>query len=223
MLLLGAALVGVLYFLHTAGVFGLFTNRAQLLSFIYGHGTYAALVFIGLQALQVVAAPVPGEITGFVGGYIFGPVRGVAYSTIGLTLGSWLAFVLARLLGRPLVDKFVARDLITRYDYVMEHKGLFVAFLMFLIPGFPKDYLCYVLGLGHMRQADFLLVSAAGRLVGTVLLTLGGAYIRDERFGAFLVLVSISLVTILAALLWRDRLEAWFRDVVAKQRRKPKG
>ena len=64
----------------------------------------------------------------------------------------------------------MSRETIDRYDYVMKHKGLLLAFLMFLIPGFPKDILCYILGLGHMNQRDFLLVSATGRLLGTVLL-----------------------------------------------------
>jgi uncharacterized membrane protein YdjX (TVP38/TMEM64 family) len=80
------------------------------------------------------------------------------------------AFGLARLAGRPLVEKLVSPETIKRYDYVMKHKGLFLAFLLFLIPGFPKDYMCYLLGLGHMGQRDFLIVSTTGRLLGTVLL-----------------------------------------------------
>ncbi len=90
------------------------------------------------------AAPIPGEVTGFVGGIVFGTFWGIVYSTIGLTIGSFLAFILARRVGRPLVDKLVNPEIIKRYDYVMKHKGMFLAFLMFLMPGFPKDYLCYL-------------------------------------------------------------------------------
>lgn len=220
--LLFLALIGIVggaaWLLHATDLMSLFLNRQQLLGFIEAHRTYAALIFIGLQALQVIAAPVPGEVTGFVGGMAFGPLWGVLYSTIGLTLGSWLAFMLARLLGRPLVERIVSPALIARYDYVMRHKGLFLAFLMFLIPGFPKDYLCYLLGLGHMRQRDFLLVSATGRLLGTTLLTLGGSYFREARYAAFFTVVGLSLAAILVAMILRDRLERLLRRLLAAQR-----
>ena len=173
LLLLGGIIAGMAYALYATGMIDLLTSKNRLLQFIKENRTHAATIFIGLQIVQVVAAPVPGEVTGFVGGILFGPVWGVVYSTIGLTIGSWLAFMLARLLGRPLVERLVSAETIQRYDYVMQHKGLLLAFLMFLIPGLPKDFLCYVLCLVHMQQRDFLLVSASGRLLGTVLLTMG--------------------------------------------------
>ena len=211
LLLLGTVVAGVAYALYASNLFDLFINRRHLVSFIKEHRAYAALIFIGLQALQVVAAPVPGEVTGFVGGIIFGTMWGVVYSTIGLTIGSWIAFVLARLLGRPLVERMVSAEPIQRYDYVMKHKGLWLAFLMFLIPGFPKDFLCYLLGLGHMRHRDFLLISATGRLLGTVLLTMGGTYFRDARYGALFTVVGVSLAIILLVMIYRDRVEQLLR------------
>jgi uncharacterized membrane protein YdjX (TVP38/TMEM64 family) len=126
---------------------------------------------------------------------------------IGLTIGSWIAFMLARMLGRPLVVRMVSAETIRRYDYVMKHKGLWLAFLMFLVPGFPKDFLCYLLGLGHMRQRDFLLISASGRLFGTVLLTMGGTYFHDERYGALFTMVGISIIVILFFMIYHDRIE----------------
>jgi len=211
LVLLGGVIAGIAYLLYASNLFDLFVNRRHLVSFIKEHRAYATLLFIGLQALQVVAAPVPGEVTGFAGGIIFGPVWGVVYSSIGLTIGSWIAFMLARLLGRPLVERMVSMETIQRYDYVMKHKGLLLAFLMFLIPGFPKDFLCYLLGLGHMRQRDFLLISATGRLLGTVLLTMGGAYFRDARYGALFTVVGVSLAIILLVMIYRDRVEQLFR------------
>ena len=219
MLLIGMA-AGIGYSLYASGLVDIFLSKKKLVEFIHEHRRYAPFVFIGLQAMQVVAAPIPGEVTGFAGGMIFGPGWGIVYSTIGLTIGSWVAFILARLLGRPLVEKFVSSQIINRYDYVMTHKGSFLAFLLFLIPGFPKDYLCYVLGLGHMRQRDFLLVSVSGRLLGTILLTMGGTYFRDSHYMALFTLTGISLVIILSALFYRERLEEWFRQMQPAQKLK---
>ncbi len=132
------------------------------------------IVFISLQILQVVFAPIPGEVTGFIGGYIYGPVLGTIYSTIGLVIGSWLAFILARYFGLPFVEKTVKPEIIKKYDFILEHKGALVAFILFLIPGFPKDFLCYIMGLSHMTVWTFLVVSSIGRLLGTVLLSVCG-------------------------------------------------
>lgn len=217
---IGAVIAVVVYLLFTLGLFEFLTDKQRLLGLIKTHRANAIFIFIGLQVLQVVAAPIPGEVSGFVGGMIFGTAWGILFSTIGLTLGSWLAFTLSRLLGRPLVEMVVSAETIRRYDYVMKHKGMFLAFLMFLIPGFPKDFLCYLLGLGHMRQRDFLIVSTLGRLLGTTLLTLGGSYFRNERYGAFFTLAGLSLAVILLAMIYRERIERWFRLMRAAQRLK---
>ncbi|MHB8716374.1 MAG: TVP38/TMEM64 family protein [Sulfuricaulis sp.] len=229
LLLLGGMFAGLAYWLYTSGLLDLFVNKRHLLAFIQAHRAYAALIFIILQVIQVVAAPVPGEVTGFVGGIFFGAVWGVIYSTVGLTIGSWLAFMVARFLGRPLVERVVHAEVIQRYDYVMRHKGLWLTFSMFLLPGFPKDYLCYLLGLGHMRQRDFLIVSGFGRLLGTVLLTMGGMYFRDARYGALFVVVGISLSMTLLFMIYHDRLEhllrrlagSWRKQTPAKKRESP--
>jgi uncharacterized membrane protein YdjX (TVP38/TMEM64 family) len=208
------------YLLYSFGLVDLLTDKQRLLVFIKEHRGTAAFTYIGLQVLQVLAAPVPGEVTGFVGGMFFGMGWGILYSTIGLTVGSWLAFMIARLLGRHIVEVVVNPKIIKRYDYVMKHKGLFLAFVMFLIPGFPKDILCYLLGLGHMGQRDFLMVSTSGRLLGTVLLTVGGTLFRDQRYWAFFTVVGIGIAAALVVMIYREDIECWFRRMRLAQHRK---
>ncbi len=220
LLLIGTLLTVGTYLLYHFGLIDLFLDRQRMMKFIREHRAYSAFIFIGLQALQVIAAPVPGEMSGFVGGYFFGTFWGIVYSTIGLTIGSWAAFMIARLLGRHIVEVVVNADVIKRYDYVMKHKGLFLAFVMFLIPGFPKDILCYLLGLGHMGQRDFLMVSTSGRVLGTTLLTVGGTLFRDERYGAFFTVVGIGIGIILLVMIYRENIEGWFRKLRASQHRK---
>ena len=218
LVILGGVILGIMLLLYALDLFHLFTDKDRLLHLIEEHRTYAVFIFIGLQVIQVVVAILPGEVTGFVGGIFFGPLWGVIFSTIGLTLGSWIAFNLAHLFGRPLIDIIVRQETIKRFDYVMKHKGLFIAFLLFLIPGFPKDILCYLLGLGHMRQGEFLVVSIVGRLLGTALLTIGGTFFRDERYGALFTLVGISFGMILIVLIFRERFEGWFKSIHAARR-----
>jgi uncharacterized membrane protein YdjX (TVP38/TMEM64 family) len=78
-------------------LWNLFRDRHQLKVVIRSYGPYSPLVFILLQIIQVVVAPIPGEAIEFLGGYVFGVWAGMFYSMIGLILGSWFAFSTARI------------------------------------------------------------------------------------------------------------------------------
>jgi len=184
----------------------IFADREKLIKFINSFHPYDELALIALQILQVVFAPIPGEVTGFIGGYLYGPVLGTIYSTVGLVIGSWLAFLLARFLGLPFVEKAVRPELLQKYDFILEHQGGIVAFVLFLIPGFPKDFLCYVMGLSHMRMGTFLVISTVGRLFGTTLLSMSGSCARHNQYATLLVLLGVSGVFILLAYLYREKL-----------------
>jgi uncharacterized membrane protein YdjX (TVP38/TMEM64 family) len=205
--------------LWRTGLFQFFLQREKLEAFIKDLGAWGWLGFVLLQAFQVVMAPIPGEATGLLGGYLYGPVLGTVLSTLGLSLGSLAAFVMARFFGRPLVERFVAPKSIERFDYLLQHQGSFLVLLLFLLPGFPKDYLCYILGLSHMRWTKFLGVASAGRLFGTILLTLGGTYLREKEYGHLFVLVGVAVVVAGLGLAYRDRLEGWCRRW--KDRKRP--
>jgi uncharacterized membrane protein YdjX (TVP38/TMEM64 family) len=205
----------IMYFMYAYGWLDLFTDMQRLIQFTKEYRTYSVFIFIGLQALQVVFAPIPGEVTGFAGGIIFGTFWGIIYSTIGLTLGSWIAFALAKAIGRPLVESVVSAETIQKYDYVMKHKGLFLALLLFIIPGFPKDYLCYLLGLGHMGHGAFLIIVIFGRLLGTSLLTFGGTLFREAHYVALFTLTGISIAIILLTMIYREAIDRWSRKMRA--------
>jgi uncharacterized membrane protein YdjX (TVP38/TMEM64 family) len=186
-------------------------NQERLIAWIHSLGAWGFAGFILLQVVQVVAAPIPGEATGVLGGYLYGPFVGVILSTVGLTVGSFLAFTLARFFGRPLTDRFVDTKTMERFDYLLLHKGLFLIFLLFLIPGFPKDYLCYILGLGHLTTLEFLIIATTGRLLGTMLLTLGGTFLRNHQYLRFFLLSGAALVIVFLTITYRDRLEQFFQ------------
>ena len=182
-----------------------FTSKRKIIEFIRV-SPFDEIVFIFLQVVQVVAAPVPGELTGFIGGYLYGPVLGTIYSTIGLTLGSWLAFVLAHFFGMPLLEKIVKPTVIEKFDHFMEHQGILVSFFLFLIPGFPKDYLCYIMGVSRMPAGTFLIISAAGRLLGTIMLTLTGNSARNGQYVLLGCFVVVGILIFIAAYYYQDKL-----------------
>ncbi|MEK6672560.1 MAG: TVP38/TMEM64 family protein [Nitrospirota bacterium] len=196
---------------YKTGLIQFFLDKKRMLNFLDTLGPLSFIGFILLQSAQVVAAPIPGEVTGLLGGYLYGPLLGIALSTIGLTIGSYIAFALSRTFGRPFAEKFVNKKTFKRFDYLLHHKGAFLVFLLFLIPGFPKDYLCYILGLGHLTTTEFLVIGGTGRLFGTILLTLGGNFIRQHRYISFSVLVGVAIIVVFMAMAYRDKIERVFR------------
>ncbi len=205
------------WILYATGWINIFFKKQQAKEFLESLGPAKFLGFIVLQASQVVLAPIPGEVTGFMGGYFFGVFWGVVLSTIGLTVGSFIAFILARIFGRPLVEKVVDARTLERFDYLLQRKGIFLVFMLFLLPGFPKDYLCFVLGLGHFTILEFLAVSTVGRLFGTVMLTLAGGYFSGAQYTKLAVLVAAAAAVIILAYLFRAKIEGFLKSLHAKK------
>jgi len=190
-----------------------YSSKQRLRRFLGSYGPYSAAIFTLLQALQVVIAPIPGELTGVVGGYLYGNAFGFLLSTLGLTLGSWVAFELANGLGRPFVERLVKKAIIAKFNFVTTNVGVTTCFLLFLLPGFPKDYLCYVLGLSRMELGTFLIISTLGRMPGTYLLTLQGASIRSLEYSIAVIVAVISVVMIFFGYVYRDNLFNWIRGM----------
>jgi uncharacterized membrane protein YdjX (TVP38/TMEM64 family) len=202
-----------------------FFEVRRLEAFILSYGAYAKLMFVALQALQVVFAPIPGEVTGFVGGFLYGTVAGSLLSTIGLTAGSLMAFFIARLLGLPLVEKVVKKRYRDEFDQWVTHRGLYIVFILFLIPGFPKDSLCYLLGLTHLGVTAFILMNIFGRLPGTVLLALQGSAVDKGHYATFFILLGCSLLMMAILYLTRhhctDALHEFARRMAGRTKSPP--
>ena len=186
-------------------------DKEKIKSFIKATGPLAPVVFILVQSLQVVLAPIPGEATGFIGGFLFGVPLGFLYSTIGLTLGSVGAFLLGRWLEVRFVSRVVSFEAMQKLDFLMEHQGALVAFFLFLIPGFPKDYLCFILGLSPMHLRLFLVISTIGRLPGTFLLTLQGAQLYKGNYLSTALIVGFCLLVGGLMYRYRETLYEWVR------------
>lgn len=189
-----------------------YTSKKKIAKFLRSLGPYSSAVFILLQALQVVVAPIPGELTGVAGGYVYGELFGFLLSTVGLTLGSWVAFELARILGRPFVARFVNKEILEKFDFLTTNTGVTICFLLFLLPVFPKDALCYVLGLSWMGLTTFMVISIIGRMPGTYLLTIQGAHISNHEYYIAGVMMAISAGILFIAYLHRTRLFHWIKS-----------
>jgi uncharacterized membrane protein YdjX (TVP38/TMEM64 family) len=191
----------------------LLLDRQKMTAFITESGHWAPLVFMGTQVLQVVLAPIPGEATGFIGGYIFGAARGFAYSSISLAIGSLINFIIGRFLGQRFIRRVIPDAKRQRMDRLVTHNGALVICLLFVFPGFPKDYLCLFLGVTAMPFKLFFLMAAIGRMPGTLMLSLQGAMLFERMYGVFVMILGLCGLALLLAYRYRDRLYRWIEKM----------
>jgi len=195
-----------------ARCYALLTDKDQIGAFIGSFGWLAPLVFIGFQILQVVLAPFPGEFTGFVGGYLFGALPGFIYSGIGLTAGSWINFGIGRFLGKRFVLRHIPDAQIRRFERLLRGNGVLIVFMLFVLPGFPKDYLCLFLGLTAIPLRVFIFLTAVGRMPGTLLLSLQGAFLIERRYEVFAVITILCIILMILGYLFRERFYRWIEN-----------
>ena len=174
-------------------------------------GVLAPVIFMGLQALQVIIAPIPGELTGILGGYLFGQWVGLLYSTIGLTMGSVAAFAVGRWLGARYVQKLVSPDMWCKVGFIVEAEGAILCFIIFLVPGLPKDMACYLFGLSPMSFWVFAVVSTLGRIPGTWVLSAQGARTASGDYLDVILVTAVAVAVALPLYYYRNRLVRWVR------------
>lgn len=162
-------------------------------------GWLAPVIFIFLQALQVIISPIPGEVTGYLGGYLFGLRAGFIYSTIGLGLGTLVAFWIGRWLGAPIVARYLKGRVYERFRFLVQAEEAILVFIIYLIPGFPKDIVSYLFGISPIGAWSFAIASILGRMLGTWLLsaedarTATGEYIQLALLIALMAAAAVPL------------------------------
>jgi uncharacterized membrane protein YdjX (TVP38/TMEM64 family) len=178
-------------------------------------GWLAPLVFVGIQALQVIVSPIPGEITGPVGGALFGTTWGLVYSTAGLTIGTLICFGLGRLWGEPLIRPWLSEHNWTRMNFIIEAEGAILCFILYLIPGFPKDIISYLFGISPMPFWLFALVSTIGRIPGTWISSYFGAHVGDHQYVNAAIFIALVTAACLPLYYYREQ-------IVRRLHRKPR-
>lgn len=207
-LVLGVAAVG-----GAVSALGGGPTVAAVREFVAGFGPLAPLAFVGLQALQVVVAPVPGGVLAGAGGYLFGGLGGTVLSMTGVVLGSLVVFGLTRTYGRAAVEGLLGGGgpRFERFERFGETNGPLALFVFFLVPLFPDDLLCAVAGLWDVRLRTFLVLLVVGRTPSFVAVSYAGTSLQSGALAEFGLLVGVLAVACLGAFVWRDRIEGRLR------------
>ena len=215
-ILLAGSLVFVVWLVFTDAPIIRFTIRLYqdkyfLRDTVAAWGWAAPLVFIAIQALQVIISPIPGEITGPVGGALFGTLWGVIYSTIGLTVGTLFCFWVGRKWGEPLIRPWLSEHHWEKMNFILEAEGAIICFILYLIPGFPKDIISYLFGISPMSFWLFAVVSTVGRIPGTWISSYFGAHVGEQQYIYAIVFIALVCGACLPIYYHREKILARFR------------
>ena len=145
------------------------------------------------------------------GGFLFGLPLGLAYSMIGLTTGAVLAFLLARWLERTYLSRIIDPGKLRRFRKLMRREGALAAFIIFMVPGVPKDFVSYVLGFTTLSLKFFVVAVAIFRLPSTFLLTLQGAAAAKGNYWLSVGLIGGNYVLAVLIYRYREYLYRWIK------------
>lgn len=214
---IAALLAGLLIYLAIdQDVYAAFSNRDAITQAIKYAGPWGPAVFVLLQALQIIIAPIPGQIATLIGGYLFGGAWGAVYSMTGSLVGFTAVFYAARRLGRPLLERYFDTDSLQKFDYLTRSAGPMVFFMIFLLPGFPDDLVCYLAGLTKIKMTTLVVVSLLGRLPSTVMTSYIGSGVASSNLRSVRIMTAIFVVIVAISYWQRARLEAWAQKIAGK-------
>lgn len=138
-------------------------------------GLKGQLIYTFLVALQVIVAIIPGGPMEIGAGYAYGPFLGTVLSLIGIVIGSVLVYLLVKVFGRPFIRLFVSDEKLDNLNLLKNPKRLNrIVFIVFLIPGTPKDLLTYAIGLTNMPLSTWLILTTLARTPATFVSTYAG-------------------------------------------------
>lgn len=199
-------LIGILY----PDLF--FAEQKAVRDFLSTYGFWGILIFIFIQIVQVVIAPISHYTTSVMGGFLYGPLWGGVINWIGRVIGHLIAYALAAYIGRPIAEKFVDPTTMNKFDHIIkgDDKTLWsrslALFLMIFLPVFPDDELSYLAGLAKFKFKYFFAITLLGHLGGSFALAYAGSGIntRDAYFWVIMA-VTFILVAVLIVVMFRMR------------------
>jgi uncharacterized membrane protein YdjX (TVP38/TMEM64 family) len=204
----------IFYAICASGLITKINSIDGLRDYISQFGSLAALLFILFQFLQVVVLPVPGSVSIAAGVALFGPFWCMVYSFIGIILGSFVAFFIGRFAGYKVACWIVGKDDLNKWLDKIKGKDYLILTLMFLLPLFPDDVLCFVAGLSSMSTLYFTVMIIITRAISVSTTAYSLELIPFNTWWGILIWVLILLAVVAAFYFvykYSDKIDAFIK------------
>lgn len=187
-----------------------FKSLDEINKLLKQYKTASIFLYIGLQVFQIVVSVLPGQALQFAAGYAYSFWFGFLYSIIGVALGTVITFYLARILGKDALHVIFGEEKFSKFLHMLNRKRSFVVlFVIFLIPGIPKDLFTYAAGVSEIRIVPFLVLSLVARtpaMIGSIIM---GSMFQSKSYVGLILLGAVAVILFIAGILKRDKLIKW--------------
>ena len=210
LILIVAGIPLYIYFFHK-DILSNFNSFESTVAFLRSYKQLSVPVYLLAEMLQIAISVLPGQLFQFAAGYLFGFLPGLFYTFIGAIIGTTVTFYLARFLGTDAVKLMLGEEKSKYYtERLNSRKAYLITFIIYLIPGFPKDLVCYVAGVSEMKFPPFLMISVAGRMPAMAAsIAFGAMYMKHNYAGMVIVGVCVAII-FAACILKRGEIEKRF-------------
>lgn len=219
-IILGLVVIAVIVFFSTpfgrqsiSQISKVFSSQDELQVYVEGYGILAPLIFLAIQIIQVIIAPIPGNVTTLAGGAIFGVWEGFLYGAIGIFIGSVIGYWLARFYGKPLVIRLVGSDTYDKYADTFLGRSFIVLLTIFLFPFFPDDALCLIAGVSKIKFGLFTILVIVGRTPGILMSSYIGAGVIKLAIWQWVIIGIISISIIALSIKFGEKVEIYFKKI----------
>ena len=207
------SLIFIIIFQKT-GVFNIIHNADTLREYLEKMGVWMPIIYIVLQFLQVILLPIPSVVSTVAGVALFGAFRTTLYSLIGIFLGSLLAFFIGRNFGHKAVSWMVGEESLIKWQKKLKGKDNLFLTIMFVLPLFPDDILCFFAGLSSMSKRYFILMIFLTRLIGIACTCYSFDYIPFNTWWGLLIWsIFFALIVVAFIFVYRnlDKIQDWLK------------
>lgn len=207
--LLALILIGVpLYiFFFQHDLIEYFSSLKNIRMWLAEYKAQSIFIYIGAQVFQIIICIIPGQALQFAAGYMYGFWLGYIFSLVGAAIGSAVVYYLARILGHDALHFLFGQGKITEMiDHMNSRKGIIITFIIFLVPGIPKDLCSYAAGLSNVKLKPYLIVSLIGRTPGMMGSLIIGRQIGAGGYVSAAVIAAVAIVLCILGVIFRKKI-----------------
>lgn len=188
----------------------LFQNPTAIKEDLLKIGFMGQVVVTLVMTLQVVFVFLPGEVIEILAGFMYGAWGGMLLCLIGSAIGSSIIYLFVQKFGLTFIDKLLGQGKIEECSFLKKQKHLdLIVFIIFLIPGTPKDIITYFMPLTPMPLSKFLIITSIARIPSIITSTVSGGALAVANYEVmFAVLIITAIVSIIGLYFYKNKIRS---------------
>ena len=176
-------------------------------AYLRNYRTESYWIYLAVQVVQIVISIIPGQFMNMAAGYLFQFPVAFALSVGGAAIGTFFTYGIAILLGKRAVKTLFEPNRYNRFLRRFNSKKAYMTvFILYLVPGLPKDVLGYIAGVSSMKFFPFLVISIAGRIPALAVSCMVGSMLHKEIYTGVILLVILMLIITIVGIINRKKL-----------------